>query len=307
LTALLVVLAFSFAWSIGSHYTGACMGMPYALGVVRARVALALMAPLALLGASLLSGKVAETVGERLVDARPTTLAEILIVAVAFAVTALYNRLRVPTSTIQLLVGAVAGVAVGASAGVHWRTIGTLAAIWVAAPFAAAALGFAGAKAFANVTRVGGALLVVGCLASFAMGANDVALASGALVGAGVLTPHWAGLLCGVAIALGVLITGRPLLDRVAFDIVEVDRPTATAAQLVQAVVVLVAVGSGYFTSMNQALVGGMVGARPGAVQRRTLVGIARGWVAGPPVSFVLALVAALAARWIAGADSLSR
>ena len=31
-TVLLIGLAFSFAWSIGSHYTGACMGMPYALG-----------------------------------------------------------------------------------------------------------------------------------------------------------------------------------------------------------------------------------------------------------------------------------
>lgn len=48
MTALLVVLAFAFAWSIGSHYTGACMGMPHALGAVSARGALALMAPLAL-------------------------------------------------------------------------------------------------------------------------------------------------------------------------------------------------------------------------------------------------------------------
>ena len=66
-------------------------------------------------------------------------------------------------------------------------------------------------------------------------------------------------------------------------------------------------VASGYFTSMNQALVGGMAGARPAAVHRRTLLGIVRGWIAGPPVSFVLALVAALLARWAAGADSLAR
>jgi inorganic phosphate transporter, PiT family len=289
-TAVLIVLAFSFAWSIGSHYTGACMGMPYALGAISARRALALMAPLALLGAALLSGKVAETVGQRLIDARPTVLGETLIVAVAFGVTALYNRARVPTSTIQLLVGAVAGVAVGASTGVHWRTIGVLAAIWVAVPFAAAGLGFA----LARVIVGGGALVAVGAVASFTMGANDVALASGALVGAGVLTPHWAGLLCGAGIALGVLVTGRPLLERVAFDIVEVDRPTATAAQLVQGTVVLVAVASGYFTSMNQALVGAMVGARPHAVQRRTVLGILRGWAIGPPTTFLLALAAAL-------------
>ncbi|HLK45749.1 MAG TPA: inorganic phosphate transporter [Acidimicrobiales bacterium] len=301
MTVVLVVLAFSFAWSIGSHYTGACMGMPYSLGAVSARTALLLMAPLALVGATFASGKVATTVGRKLVDATPTRLGEVVIVAVAFGVTAIYNRVRIPTSTIQLLVGAVVGVAVGASAGVHWRTIATLVAIWVAAPVVAGFVGFGAGRLFAGVTRVGAALVLVGCLASFAMGANDVALASGALVGPGVLSARTAGLLCGVGLALGVLITGRGLLDRVAFDIVELDRPTATAAQFVQALVVLVAVSFGYFTSMNQALVGAMVGARPSAVHRRTLYGIVRGWLTGPPSSFLLALVAALLVRAAGG------
>jgi len=298
LTVLLVALAFSFAWSIGSHYTGACMGMPYALGAVRARVALGVMAPLALLGAATASGKVAATVGHKLIAATPTRLGEVVVVAVAFAVTAAYNVLRIPTSTIQLLVGSVAGVAVGASVGVRWDTIATLAAIWVAAPPLAAALGYLGGRTLGRVTRVGGALVLVGGAASFAMGANDVALASGALVGPGVLSAHVAGLVCGVALALGVLITGRRLLDRIAFDIVDVDRATATAAQLVQALVILVAVSFGYFTSMNQALVGAMAGAGTArgqhSVHRRTLVGIARGWLVGPPSSFALALVASL-------------
>ena len=302
MSALLVVLAFSFAWSIGSHYTGACMGMPYALGTVSARTALALMAPAALLGAWLLSGKVAQTVGQRLVAATPTVTGEVAIVAVAFAVTACYNRARIPTSTIQLLVGAVAGVAVGSGAGAHWRTIGILAAIWAAAPAVAAAAGFVLGSAFRAIGDVGPALVAVGCVASLAMGANDVALASGALVGAGVLDPRRAGLLCGVALALGVLLTGRRLLDRVAFDIVAVDRPTATAAQSVQALVVLVAVSAGYFTSMNQALVGAMAGARPRAVDRRAFVAILRGWAVGPPATFTLGVIVALLLR-ATGAD----
>jgi PiT family inorganic phosphate transporter len=305
-TVLLVALAFSFAWSIGSHYTGACMGMPYALGAVRARVALGLMAPLALLGAATASGKVATTVGRKLIDAAPTRLGEVVVVAVAFAVTAVYNRVRIPTSTIQLLVGSVVGVAVGASVGVHWRTILTLVAIWAAAPPVAAAIGYASGATLGSVRRVGAALVLVGCLASFAMGANDVALASGPLVGANVLGAHAAGLLCGAGLALGVLITGRGLLDRVAFDIVEVDRATATAAQLVQALVILVAVSFGYFTSMNQALVGAMAGAGAArgrhAVHRATLLGIVRGWVTGPPSSFLLGLVAALLVRAGGGA-----
>ena len=311
MTILLVVLAFSFAWSIGSHYTGACMGMPYALGAISARSALLLMAPLALLGAWLASGKVADTVGHKLIDGTPTKLGEVVVVAVAFGVTAIYNRIRIPTSTIQILVGAVAGMAVASSVGVHWHTIGVLAAIWIAAPPAAAAIGFLGGKSLGSLTRVGAGLVLVGCLASFAMGANDVALASGALVGPHVLGARAAGALCGVGIALGVLITGRGLLDRVAFDIVDVDRVTATTAQLVQALVILVAVSFGYFTSMNQALVGAMAGAGSArgrhAVQTKNLVGIVRGWVTGPPTAFVLALLAALLVRAVGGASALAR
>ncbi|MFL5954755.1 MAG: inorganic phosphate transporter [Gaiellaceae bacterium] len=311
MTVLLVVLAFSFAWSIGSHYTGACMGMPYALGAISARAALLLMAPLALLGAALASGKVAQTVGRKLIDATPTRLGEVVVIAVAFGVTAVYNRIRIPTSTIQILVGAVVGAAAAASAGVHWRTILTLVAIWVAAPFAAALIGFVGGKTLGSVTRVGAALVLVGALASFAMGANDVALASGALVGPDVLSARQAAVLCGFGIALGVLLTGRGLLDRVAFDIVDVDRVTATTAQLVQALVILVAVSFGYFTSMNQALVGAMAGAGAArgrhAVHTKNLLGIVRGWVTGPPTAFLLALVAALLVRAVGGASALVR
>jgi PiT family inorganic phosphate transporter len=304
-TVLLVGLAFCFAWTIGSHYTGACMGMPYALGAVRAWTALALMAPLALFGAVLASAKVAHTVGRNLVDQTLSRPGWAVVVAVAFAVTALYNRARIPTSTIQILVGSVVGVAVAAGGGVHWHTIVSLAGIWVAAPLGACAIGFVACKLLRGVQRVAPALVAVGALASFAMGGNDVANASGALVGPQVLGAHAAGAVCGAAIGLGVLVTGRPLLDRVAFDIVEVDRVSATAAQLVQALVVLSAVAFGFFTSMNQALVGGMAGAGAArgrnAVHRRTLVAIVRGWALGPPSAFALAFLAAHAIRWGGG------
>jgi len=60
----------------------------------------------------------------------------------------------------------------------------------------------------------------------------------------------------------------------------------ATAAQLVQAVVVLAAVGFGFFTSMNQALIGAMTGAGAArgrhTVHRSSLRGVLRGWVIGP-------------------------
>lgn len=332
MTALLVILALAFAWSMGAHYTGACMGMPHALNAVTVRRALLIMAPLALLGAAFASHQVERTVGHSLLTGGGLAVAgQVIVLAVAFGLTTLFTQLRVPTSTIQILVFASGGVALGAHVGVRWATIGVLAIIWVAAPPVAAAVGFVltrvldgvpgvRVQAHAHLTsRAGTAdladqdqhrhhtdwlgigLVVVGAIASFAMGANDVSNATGALVGTGTLSPLTAGVVGGAGLAVGVLSWGRPLLHKLAFDVVSVDRPMATAAQLVQALVVLVAVAFGYFTSMNQALVGAMAGAGAArgrqTIKRASVVGILRGWMIGPAAGLVLGYLAACGAH----------
>jgi len=66
----------------------------------------------------------------------------------------------------------------------------------------------------------------------------------------------------------------------------------ASAAQGVQAHVVIVAVSFGYFTSMNQALIGAMAGTGIArgrdTVNRQQLGGILRGWMIGPGAGFLL-------------------
>ena len=334
--ALLVVLAIGFAYSMGAHYTGACMGMPHALRAVSARNALLVMAPLTLAGAALASHGVEHTVGHDLLTGAGLSVAGLVIViAVAFGLTSLFNVARVPTSTIQILVFSVAGTGLAAGTGVHWATIGTLVAIWAAAPVVAGLLGYALTRvldlvpairaqaqvtgaALAGVTAGGSpagsgllaaGLIAVGALASFTMGGNDVANATGSLVGAGTFSPLAAGLIGGAGLAAGVLTWGRPLLRKVAFDIVTVDRPMATAAQLVQAAVVLAAVGSGFFTSMNQALIGAMTGAAA-ARGRRTvragaLRGVLRGWLIGPGAAIVLGYAISWLVAVTAGAHTL--
>src|SRR5215475_5149319 len=106
-TALLIVLALGFAWSIGAHYTGAVMGMPHALRAIGAWQALLLMAPLAFLGAAFLSHEVEKRVGSGLTDVPLSVERQVVVIGVAFAVTTFYNRFRMPTSTIQILVFSV--------------------------------------------------------------------------------------------------------------------------------------------------------------------------------------------------------
>ena len=304
MTALLIVLAVGFAWSIGAHYTGAVMGMPHALRAIGAWQALLLMAPLAFLGATFASHAVEQRVGSGLTDRRLSVSQEVVVVGVAFALTTAFNRLRAPTSTIQILVFAVVGVTLAAGRGVRWSTIGHLAIVWVSAPVAAFLLGAFLTKGLDRIAlgeRTGAALVAVGAVAAFAMGANDVSNASGALVGTGVFGPLAAGAVGGAGIALGVLTWGKPLLLRVAFELVDVDRPMATAAQLVQAAVVLAAVAFGFFTSMNQALVGAMAGAGIArgreVVHLETLLSIPIAWVLGPAGALAAGYVFSLLVR----------
>jgi PiT family inorganic phosphate transporter len=303
-TGLLIALAVAFAWSMGAHYTGAVMGMPHALRAIRAWPALLLMAPLTVLGATFASHEVERRVGFGLTVGRLSVSQQVVVIGVAFAVTTFFNRLRMPTSTIQILVFAVVGVTLAAGMQVEWRSIEHLVLVWAAAPVVAVGLGAAltlGLDRLRLGVKIGAALVAMGAMAAFAMGANDVSNASGALVGTGTFGPLAAGAVGGVGLALGILTWGKPLLRRVAFEIVTVDRAMATAAQLVQAAVVLAAVAFGFFTSMNQALVGAMAGAGMArgreTVHLPTLLAILQGWVLGPALSVATGFVFGLAAR----------
>jgi inorganic phosphate transporter, PiT family len=303
-TALLIVLALGFAWSIGAHYTGAVMGMPHALRAIGAWQALLLMAPLAFLGATFASHAVEKRVGSGLTGSPLSVTQQVVVIGVAFAVTTFFNRFKMPTSTIQILVFSVVGVTLATHGAVRWSAIEHLLEVWAAAPVAAIGLGAALTLVLDRLPlggRTGAALVAVGTVAAFAMGANDVSNASGALVGTGTFSPLAAGAVCGAGIAVGVLTWGKPLLHRVAFEIVRVDRAMATAAQLVQAGVVLAAVAFGFFTSMNQALVGAMAGAcfarGRETVHLSTLLSILQGWVLGPAGALAAAYAFGLTVR----------
>jgi inorganic phosphate transporter, PiT family len=299
---VLVLVALAFAWSMGAHYTGACMGMPYATRSISLRAALWTMAPLTLIGATFLSHKVLLNVGHNILvanrlDAPPA----IAIIAAAFLLTAVFTQRRVPTSTIQILVFCIIGTGAALNFAVRWDTVLHLAVLWIVAPFVAFGLGYVFTKIFdavpgfanSGVTgHVGRALVIVGGAASLTMGANDVSNATAVFLTTGLSGPLLAGLIGGAGLALGVLTWGKPLLERVAFDVVELDMAMATAAQLVQALVVLTAVLLGYFTSMNQALIGAMAGtgfARGReTIDRQVIFGILRGWIVGPAAGAVL-------------------
>lgn len=316
---ILVAIVLAFAWSIGAHYTGACMGMPFGSGSIKLVPALIVMAILALLGAVFASHGVESTVGLSIIDAsKVTVVGALVIIVAAFLLTTVYTARKIPTSTIQILVFCVVGTALAAGISVHWMTILKLAIVWVVAPPLALGLGYlfthgldrvVGYRADEQNTStqvlrtLSVILVVVGAAASFTMGANDVSNATGVFIMTHLVNVWMAGLIGGVGLLLGVLTWGKPLLKKVAFDIVHVDLSMASAAQLVQAVVVFLAVGVGFFTSMNQALVGAMMGAGMArgshTIEWKAVTNIVKGWVIAPISGIILAfLLAKLAEIW---------
>lgn len=150
-----------------------------------------------------------------------------------------------------------------------------------------------------------GLLVLVGVAASFVLGANDVSNATAVLITTHLFSVMVAGLIGGVAMAVGALTWGRRILHTVAFDVVRMDLSMASAAQGVQALVVIAAVSQGLFTSMNQALIGAMAGTGLArgkqTVQWRQIKGILRGWLIGPVSGIVLAGVLELLVRLLRG------
>lgn len=275
---------------MGAHYTGAVMGMPYAIRAISLRWALVLIGICTVIGATFASERVQATVGLHIVQSSDvTTVMALVMVAGAFILTTLYTYWKIPTSTIQILIFCVVGTSMAAGAAVAWVTVAVLAITWIAAPIAAIVLGFLGTRLLHRAASPRWGLVAVGTAASFVLGANDVANAVGVWRMVHIGNPMTAGFAGGVAMAIGAWTWGRRILERVAFEIVDLDRATATAAQGVQALVVVSAVTQGLFTSMNQALVGAMSGAavanrRP--VNRANLANIVKGWIVSPVSGF---------------------
>ena len=303
--AVLVVVSLAFAWSMGAHYTGAVMGMPYASHSIRLWPALLSLAVLTVVGATFASRGVQQTVGLHIVASRQVDARMLVVIELAaFLLTTVYTYYKVPTSTIQIVIFCIVGAAIAAGAPVNWSTIARLAVTWVLAPPVAAGLGYLFTRGFdlvlarehtAALRIMPRVLVFVGLAASFALGANDVSNAVGVWSSIHLTGYLIAGLAGGLAMAVGALTWGQRILNRVAFDIVTMDLAMASAAQLVQALVILLAVSQGLFTSMNQALVGAMAGTGLArgrqTVHRDTLYGILRGWAISPITGFALSFL----------------
>jgi PiT family inorganic phosphate transporter len=138
-------------------------------------------------------------------------------------------------------------------------------------------------------------LVLVGCYGAYALGANNVANVAGVLVGAGLLSVHWAVLVGGLSIAAGILTFSKPVMLTVGRSIVEMHAFSALAVVMAAAATVHLYAVIGVPVSTSQAVVGGLLGISLvrgwQLVKWRTLARVSAGWVATPFVGALFVLL----------------
>jgi phosphate/sulfate permease len=262
-----------FGWTIGSHYTGATMGMAYGSGVIKSPLtATILIAVFVVLGATFESHNVVKTVGTGIIRGEDMTpLGAMVMMLTAALVTAANTWMKWPVSTSQLACFSVVGAALAMKAPVFWgTTIIYLGVTWIGTPILSALLGFL----FTHLTDglmkgrsakaerlLGYALLAGCCYAAYTLGANNTGNAVGVFFGLKLATPMKAGFIGGIVMAIGALTWGRPILEKVGKGIVKLDLSMGVGAKVAQSLTAHTAAFLGYPTSMNQALIGGVAGA----------------------------------------------
>lgn len=298
-TVLLFAASALFAWTMGSHYTGAVMGTAYGSGVLSIRKAQLLAAIFALLGSVTASLHVIDTYANGLVV--PISLVDIAAAQLAAAlVTAASTYFKLPTSTIQIYAFSLLGVALVGGLPVHAAGFGLVILGWAAGPILATVLGYVLARLGLSSARKGQQLLtwfVIGAsvYSAFTLGSNDVSNAASSLVMAKLLSPRLAGLWGGAFMALGVLTWGQGLLKRIGHDILRLDVPLAATAQLSQALTLTAINTLGYNASINQTIIGGLAGAgtavAPDKLDRGVLRKIVLNWTWSPLLGTTAAAV----------------
>jgi PiT family inorganic phosphate transporter len=138
-------------------------------------------------------------------------------------------------------------------------------------------------------------IIISGCYVAYTWGANDVANATGVMVGAGVLSPKMSVVLGGLAIVLGIVTWGYKVIETIGSEITQLLPIMAFSAQLASAINVHVYTVFGIPVSTSHSIVGAIfgVGLVKGVrvINLRIMREIIVCWLATPFISGIIAFI----------------
>lgn len=319
-------------WSLGANHAVNVFGTAVVSKMVRFRTAAIIAGVFVILGSVISGAGTTKTI---------TDLGSINAIAGSFSVAlavgisvTLMTRAKLPVSTSQAVIGGIIGWNVFTGSPTDYNSLYKILFSWVASPIVAAFFGFLIFKLIKktilkwkihlleldNYTRIG--LIIVGALASYSLGANNIANVMGMFVSAPLFEDihianlftltnvHQLFLLGGLAIAFGIFTYGNNVMETVGTDLYKISPITGFVVVLAEFIVLFL------FTSQTlekillennlpaiplvplsttQAFIGAVIGVGlakdPLSINFKVLGKIAVGWAVAPVTAGLITFI----------------
>ena len=308
LIALITAGGLFVGGNIGANDAANCIGASLGANIIRYRTAIIMVAVFVVLGALLQGGGVMRTVGRGIVTTPIPPLGVLAALLCGGLFVSLATFFKVPVSTSQAVVGAVAGVGLATEQNINYGKILTIVECWILCPLMTMVLTY-GIYRFTrwivrrikwniNVEKVLTALvLITAAYCAYSLGANNLGNAIGPIaalednpIDVRILT-----ILGATSMALGALLFGRGVAETVGKSIIPLDLQSAFAVQVSSAFGLHLFSMLGIPVSTSQAIVGALLGIGLvhgiKTVKRKKIIEVVVGWVAAPTLSGIVAYV----------------
>ncbi len=288
-----------FGWTLGRNDAANIYGTTVTSGILKYRSA-ALISSFAVLVGAILGGAGGM---QTLSSLSSHTLLSASVNAAAAGISVLLlNRLGLPVSSSQAVVGSVVGIGL-LSGSVDWLVVLKIVSCWITTPLVAAIVALflytLIGVAFKRVRSVlvqdillKSLAVIVGGFGSFALGANNVANITGTF--ADIIGVEKAVLIGGLSISAGAIMFSKRVMYTIGTKIVALESFASVIALLAQSLTVLVYAFIGVPVSVSQAIVGAVIGVGLARGSRnfdaRLLKRIVFGWVSTPVISGLISV-----------------
>ncbi|WP_406660663.1 inorganic phosphate transporter [Methanolobus sp. ZRKC3] len=298
--------------NIGGNNAAASMGAAYGAKARTKKEAVILIAIFSLLGAVLSGKDVIRTVGEGIIPDITITITAAIIATTAAALSLFIgNILKIPISSSQSAVGAIAGI------GIFYGILDTqllshIVGWWITTPVLAFVLAYLCGKYIhpklatwlseheseAQIKSIIAKLLTVsGCYVAYSAGANNAANAVGPLVATGLIDSTTGAVIGGLTLGIGAVLIGERILDTVGMEITELCTVRAVFIEAIAAIIVHGASHAGIPVALGQIIPAAIIGigcANKGmtTMKNKTVRRIAFMWLTSPILAGLIAYTA---------------
>jgi len=276
LFVFVILVSLYMGWSMGANDAANCVGTDIGSGVMKLRDGIIITCVFSFIGAITLGSNVIKTIGKGVVPLNTLPhLQSNLISLFALLGAAIWITLasykKFPVSTSHSVVGAVAGGGLAFSTVINWSKIGQIFICWVLTPFGSVIMAILiyplikllflipVVKKYENKIIIF-LIYITSAYLAFSWGANDVANATGVLIGDGHISSKIAAIIGAIAITIGVTTWGYRVIETVGFNIVKLTPLMTIAIEIASSLNIHIYTHFGIPVSTSHSIVGAIWG-----------------------------------------------